>query len=132
MSGKIFAVKLMSFVHALSNTGVLATLAEQTTHYGLQPGDDKTRLALRSPEVLDAVCAKFGVSDCRVRLALPAELRNINRLAEGTMLEVYGVDKKPLTEPMPAISLPDDLANAMQVELLQLLLQAKGIDIPLL
>ncbi len=131
MSGPIFPVKLAAFHHALVDTGVLARLVEETNHYGLRHYDDKARILLRSPEVLGLVRANFQTPDARVRIAFPANTSFLS-LCEATMLEVYDGDKNPLSTPEPLTSLTGALANAVQVELLQLLLKAKGVDIPLL
>jgi hypothetical protein len=132
MSGNIFGVKLMSLHRALTTTGVLAGLVNAASHYGVEyPLDNKERILLNTPDVLKAVCKKYGVRDCRVRIAFPA-CASFGELVEQTTFEMYSCDKLKLLESARVVELDDDLSNAVQVELFQHLLKAKGIDIPML
>ncbi len=132
MSSNIFPVKLHAIYFALNATGVLASLVEETKQYGLSHDDDKVRITLRSPEVMRLVCKVHERDDCRVRLAFPANEPTFSQLCDETMFELYSVDKEVLREPTCITSVSAELSNAIQVELFQLLLRAKGIDIPLL
>lgn len=134
MSGKLWPVKLAAIFAALNSTGILKEKRPPECFNVDAPADGLNRIYLSHPDLQTAVRKTFNLRDFRIRIAYPTEFESGHgfvQLCNKAQLEVYGADdRKLVAPPVPLTKLDDDLANAVQVELLTAILKVRGIDIP--
>jgi len=134
MSNNLFPLRVYSIFSAMKDAGLIKSmqLCENTkqpsTSTVQAPDDGLVRLMLNSPTVQRQVREETGARDFRIRIALP-ERFDFMSLVSNVKLEIYAISGEPLREPVLLTELENEMGNAVQVELLDRLLQAKGTDL---
>jgi len=91
--------------------------------------DGRTRLVLSSPDVSREIRKQFNLQDFRARFSFATVFEEYPAPMVYPQLEVYNVDGTPVGEPIHAHDLSLDMSRVIELEIMYMLLQTKGIDI---
>jgi hypothetical protein len=127
----LFPVKVRALFKSMSDADVLDQLVEAAKGMPVNTPDDvQSRIALTTAGVLYAVRQEIELDVHKVRLAIPKDLNPLY-LAHGITVEYYDEDGNPMNLPYELADSSPHLASAIEAELYNALLRAKGIDIPM-
>lgn len=116
--------------HLRKILGKIEKYNRERTHTAVgDPEDGRTRLVLSSPDVCREVKKQFNLPDFRVRFSFATVFDEYPAPMVYPQLEVYNVDGTPVCEPIHAHDLSLDMSRVVELELMYMLLQAKGIEI---
>ena len=124
----IFPLKVFSLVSALKEIDYFSRFQHMQVQ---SPNDGMLRCAFLSPEVRFAVQEMTDLPDFRMRMAVP-DTRDFLMTCEKSQFELYAIDNTPVIKPIKFTQLGNHLACAIEAELFRELLEAKGLNIPLL
>jgi hypothetical protein len=131
MHMSLFPVKVRALFKSMADADVLDQLVEAAKGMPVNsPEDSNKRIALTTPGVRYAAEMEVGLDVRKVRLSIQ---RGVNRLylADSIKVELYDEDDNPLCLPYPLSQVEAHLSSAIEAELYNVLLRAKGIDIPM-
>lgn len=127
----LFPVKVRALFKSLADDGVLDQMAEAAKGMPVKsPKDGNMRIALNTPGVRYAAEMEVGLSVRKVRLSIPRGANPLY-LADSIKVELYDEDDTSMYLPYPLSQVEAHLSSAIEAELYNALLRAKGIDIPM-
>jgi hypothetical protein len=127
----LFPVKVRALFKSLDEAGVLDQMVEAAGRMPVNsPKDGNKRIALTTPGVRYAAELEVGLDVRKVRLSIQ---RGVNRLymADSIKVELYDEGDNSMYMPYPLSQVEAHLSSAIEAELYNALLRAKGIDIPM-
>lgn len=130
MSGNLFSVKILAIFTELAKTPAFEAMRHGPKVNA--PDDDLIRLCMTSPEIQKEVAAYTKEKLFRIRVAVPQEIDDLVKISSLAQLETYNINGNQMIAPIKLTDLNNQLANALQVELLHTLLKTHGSRIPLL